>query len=794
MLKFLLSVIGLFFIQFGLIKTTIAQEYTISGYIEDAESGENLINANILDLRSQRGTTSNTYGFFSLTLPADSVEIRFSYVGYGTEYHSFYLDQDTTLSISMDPHIEGEEIEIRAERRSIQESPLMSTTNISGEMISQTPGLLGESDLMQTIELLPGVQSGTEGSSGMYVRGGGPDQNLILLDGVPIYNTSHLFGFFSIFNSHAIHDVDMYKGGFPARYGGRASSVLDITMVEGNRNEFQGDVGIGLAAADLTLQGPVFDDRTSFMISGRRSYIDVLAQPIITREEDVDRGGYYFMDFNAKLNHRISERNRLYLSMYGGDDRFFTELSIDSEGEEISQRDFLDLELGWGNLAGSLRWNHLFSNRLFSNLRLTYSRYEFDTGGTEIHETYQNDELQTREEFGIQYSSGIEDLALHYDFDYMPGSDHHIRFGGEIKANRFTPGAIQVRVEDGDDFFDNVDEVSDDAQTTFEYSLYAENEYSATDLWKIHYGLRHTGYFAGEQYYPTIQPRLSARRLLGEQWSVKASYAFMAQNVHLLSNNFVGLPTDLWVPVTEEAPPQTAHHVGAGVAGTIFNDNFEVSTEVFYKSMGGLIDYKEGAQFMGFSESWENNIETGGTGEAYGIEFFLQRTFGNTTGWIGYTLSKTTRRFDEINQGQPYPYKFDRRHDFSITLNHKLSDSWDISGTWVYGTGNAMTIPKSRYQRNMVGMPYDTGSNELIEYYGSRNSFREPAYHRLDLTFNHKRHLSRGERTLSLGAYNAYNRQNPFFIRLQDTPDGNRNAQQISLFPVIPAINYSFSF
>ncbi len=790
----IIKLLLILFIQTGFITYTSANDFTISGYIEDAESGENLMGANILDLNSGQGATTNDYGYFSFSAPADTVHLQISYVGYQTEEKKVYVDQDTTLNIELDPVIEGEEILIEAEEEPIEDSPQMSTSSVSGEMIDQTPGLLGESDVMQTIELLPGVQSGTEGSSGMYVRGGGPDQNLVLLDGVPVYNTSHLFGFFSIFNANAIHNVDLYKGGFPARYGGRASSVVDITMVEGNRNEFQGDGGIGLVASDLTLQGPIGDDRTSFMVSGRRSYVDVLARPFVRQEEEVDEGGYYFWDVNAKVNHRFSDRNRLYLSFYGGDDRFFTELDMDRPGDEMRYRDALDFDMGWGNYAASARWNHLFSNRLFSNLQLTYSRYGFDISATELQEVYENDELQSREEFGLEYTSGIEDLALNFSLDFTPGNNHHFRFGGSMKGNRFSPGAVQVDVDGEDGAIGDTDLESDETQDSFEYAVYAEDEYSVNEFWKLNYGIRHSGFLSDEKYYPSIQPRFSARRMLSENWSAKASYAYMVQHVHLLSNNFVGLPTDLWVPVTDDAPPQTAHHAAAGVAGTVFDKNLEVSAELFYKSMGGMIDYKEGAQFMGFGESWEDNVETGGIGEAYGLELFLQRNMGNTTGWIGYTLSRTTREFDEINDGEPYPYKFDRRHDFSVTLNHRFTESLDISATWVYGTGNAMTLPRQVYQRSQYGLPENTGNTEPIEYYGSRNSFREPAYHRLDLTLNHHRDRRWGERTFSIGAYNAYNRQNPFFIRLRDTPDGEREAQQISLFPVLPAINYSFSF
>lgn len=776
--------------MFSLSDFALAQRSTISGYVEDERTGESLFGVNIVDLNSQRGTTSNLYGFYSLSLPGDSVEVRFSYVGYEPQFHNFSLEKDTTIQVRLAHRTNMDEITIEADRVApIEERSQMSQIRVPVQMIKSQPALLGESDVIKTLQMLPGVQSGSEGSSGLYVRGGGPDQNLILLDGVPVYNASHLFGFFSVFNSDAISNVSLTKGGFPARFGGRSSSVLEINMKEGNNQEFRGEGGLGLVASRLTLEGPIGGDRTSFMISGRRTYIDLLMAPVISNQSDGDESfGYYFWDMNAKVNHRFSERSRLYFSIYGGDDHFYYK----DEYDYGNVTDTNDGDLSWGNITSALRWNYQFSNRLFSNITLIHSRYQFNIG-SETSTTERGGGQQFTDSFSIGYRSGIRDWGARIDFDYFPDPDHYIRFGGMATTHRFSPGALQFRDEDQGET-DITDILEPNEQNGLEYFLYAEDDYKVTDWLKLNFGLHHSGFYTDNTYYPSLQPRVSSVWDFYGGVAVKLSYAYMAQHLHLLTNTGIGLPTDLWVPVTNNVKPQRSHQIAGGLARSFMNGQYEISLEVYYKKMDGLIEYKEGAQFIGASDNWDEKVETGGVGWSRGIEFFLERSFGSTTGWIGYTLSRTDRQFKNLNSGDRYPYNYDRRHDLSLVVSHKLSDRIDIGGNWVYGTGNATTLPLATFRPNDTG-PQHFRSYGSLQYYGDRNSYRMRAYHRFDIGIQFHRTRRWGERTLSLDIYNVYNRKNPFFMYLHKDQDSQETVgRQVSLFPILPSISYNFKF
>lgn len=762
-----------------------AQRHTISGYVEDAKTGERLPGVSVLKTESRQGTTTNTYGFYSLTLPEGQHTISFQSMGYATVSLSLTLKKDTVINIPLEDEVTVlGEVQVSA-TRSQAEKVEMSSVELTAKQIKQVPAFLGEVDVLRVLQLLPGVQSGNEGTTGIYVRGGSPDQNLILLDGVPVYNASHLFGFFSVFNADAIKSVNLVKGGFPARYGGRLSSVIDISMKEGNMREFHGEGSLGLIASRLTLEGPIVKDKTSFMVSGRRTYIDVLAAPFMPEEE---RGGYYFYDLNAKINHKFSDKDRLYLSFYGGRDKFFAEQDDEffdgSSGSRLRIRNRFDL--GWGNATAALRWNHLFSPKLFMNLTATYSRYQFDV--QYLQEEMRNNQ---REFIGFRYLSNIEDYALKADFDYLPAPDHHIRFGSHTIFHTFRPGVLQSDNQTAQINFDTIINLSNIVNAV-ENFFYVEDEWAINYRWRVNAGLHYSQYFVNDAFYHSLQPRISGRFLISDRLSAKASYATMQQYIHLLSNTGIGLPTDLWVSSTDRVPPQWSQQFAAGLAWSPSSEAFDLSVEGYYKDMTGLIEYKQGASFSSISD-WQNNVEIGGRGWSYGAEVLLQRQKGNTTGWIGYTLSWTFRQFDAFNNGNPYPFRFDRRHDLSVVLNQKLGKKFDVGAVFVYGTGIATNIPIATYYGGASSFWGLGGSN--VEYFGDRNSFRYPAYMRLDFSANYTYKTSWGESTWNLSVFNALNRLNPFFLYI-DQPrfDQDKVVKQVSLFPIIPTLSYLFKF
>ena len=779
--------------------TSMAQQkFTISGYIEDAATGEKLIGANVFDPKSNSGTTSNTFGFFSLTIPKDSVYLAVSYIGYQTSYYRLYLDKDLAINIQLKDGTELEEIVVTAEQgERIEDKVQMSQIEVPIKQIQKLPALLGEVDILKTLQLLPGVQSGGEGTSGLYVRGGSPDQNLILLDGVPVYNVSHLFGFFSVFNADAIKSVTLTKGGFPARYGGRLSSVLEINMKEGNMKEFKGEGAIGTVFSKLTFEGPIIKDKTSFIISGRRTYIDVLAAPFITTglaAQNIDADvNLYFYDLNAKINHKFSDKDRLYLSAYLGDDIFRTTFTEDlRELGGFSTTAGLD----WGNVTSAMRWNRMWNNKLFSNTTVTYSRYKFNTAfGFEEISVNNNGGLD-RSAAALEYISGIEDYAGKIDFDYIPNPNHYIRFGAGVTNHTFTPGVSQAKITVG--AIDTVLNTGSQNTQANEFALYVEDDLKISTKFQANIGVHASAFAVDGKNYFSVQPRLGMLYHLPDNYSLKGSFATMTQFIHLLTNEGLGLPTDLWVPTTKDIVPEQSWQTGLGIAKT-FNDMFEVSVEGYYKEMKNLLSYIEGASFINEpgaeDEGWEARV-TQGDGRSYGAEFFMQKKTGDFTGWIGYTLSWTNRQFDDINGGEVYPFKYDRRHDFSIVAAYDITDKISASAVWVYGTGNAITLPESRhnafYPASYQGAlePY---WQTQVERADSKNGFRMDAYHRLDVAVEFHKKRKYWEETIVVGAYNVYSRLNPFFIN-DEFRFGERKFVQYGLFPLIPSLSYRFKF
>ena len=759
---------------------------TVSGYVEDASSSERLPGAAVYAPDRDAGTTTNRYGFFSLTLPRGTHRLAFRYVGYQPRLDTLALRRDTMLTVALAPaRLEGEAVVVEAERgERIEESTRMSTIGVPVEQIESLPALAGEVDVLKALQLLPGVKGGQEATSGLYVRGGGPSQNLILLDGVPVYNASHLFGFLSVFNSDAIQSVELTKGGFPARYGGRLSSVVEIGMKEGNQKEYAAQGSIGLLSSRLTVEGPIIEDRTSFMVSGRRTYADLVLKPLIPDEEGEPTA--YFYDLNAKVNHTFSPRDRVFFSVYTGEDRFGADFDEQSRNESG--------RLYWGNVTAALRWNHLFSDKLFSNTTLTFSDYDFNVNLEERLD--ESDDLTA----ALRYQSGVRDWGAQIDFDYLPAPDHYVRFGAAATVHQFNPGALsQVEV----DAASALDTTFSTSQTrALQMSAYAEDDVRLTSRLKVNAGLHASAFHLPERTYTSLQPRLSARYRLSDRWAMKASGATMRQYIHLLSNAGVGLPTDLWVPATERVDPQEAWQVAAGLTGTLNtlpfglgrgdgSERFEVSLEGYYKGMDELITYEPGAVFASPLGDWQDRVVTGGRGTSYGAEFFIHKKTGRTTGWLGYTLSWTDRQFEALNGGDPFAYRYDRRHDINVVLSHRLSDRLDLSATAVYNTGSAVTLPSAEFAS--VREPFGRvggGTN----YYDERNGFRMPAYHRLDLGARYYFSRAPNEHVLAVSVYNAYNHKNPFFLDLTTNDAGERELTGYTIFPVLPSIAYRFSF
>ncbi|MBI9063550.1 MAG: TonB-dependent receptor [Marinilabiliaceae bacterium] len=762
------------------------KQYTICGYVSDAGSGEKLINANVYEPKGLIGSVSNTYGFYSLTLPAGQYTIVYSFVGFETKRVNVDLNQDKEINITLAYAAAIDEVTVvgGAVNNKLDDTQ-MSKEVITMETVKSLPAFMGEADVIKTMQLLPGVQSGNEASSGLYVRGGGPDQNLILLDGVPVYNANHLFGFFSVFNTDAIKNLSLYKGGFPARFGGRLSSVVDIRMKEGNEKEFHGGVQVGLIASKFHLEGPIQKDKTAFHISGRRTYIDVLTRPLMPKD---NFGGYFFYDLNAKVNHKFSDRSRIYLSAYTGRDKAFAKYDESYSSGEESYHDKDKSHLYWGNITTALRWNYVFNNKLFSNTTVTYSQYKFNVENEAIHKV----DNKVVDDIHYKYKSGINDVSYKMEFDWYPSNAHEIKFGVNYIYHTFNPGVEAFRKKsDYEQPFNKT--FGDDEIYAHELNFFMEDNIQLSDRLKANLGLHFSGFNVENTFYTSLEPRISMRYVASDRITLKAAYSKMQQYLHLLSNSTIGMPTDLWVPVTEKIKPQMSHQYAIGAVYSPVK-KYTFSVEGFYKDMKNLIEYKEGASFFGSSVGWEDKVEMG-DGRSFGMEVLLKKESGKTTGWIGYTLSKSERQFERLNFGEWFPARHDRTHDLSVVMSHKFSDKIDIGATWVFGTGNAITLATHDIQplQGEADNDYDV-DNSSVPYFEHRNNYRMPDYHRLDFGVNFHKKKKRGTRTWNISVYNVYNRKNPFFLYVGNKDDGGKVLKQISLFPILPSISYTYKF
>jgi len=766
------------------------KKVTISGYVKDSASGETLLGANIYLKENLKGVTANAYGFFSLTVEPGEYTLVSSFIGYENLIQKIKLEKDMTINIELKKiSVQANVIDVSDDRsKQNTESTRMGTIELQMEDVKKLPVLFGEVDILKSITLLPGVQSSGEGNSGLYVRGGGPDQNLILLDGATVYNASHLFGFFSVFNGDAIKSVSLVKGGMPAQYGGRLSSVLDITMKEGNMRRWEVEGGIGAIASRLTIQGPVLKNKLAVIASARRTYLDLITKPFISSNSPFRGSGYYFYDANVKINYKISEKDRLYLSGYFGRDVF------SFKDAEIAFRS----SIIWGNATTTLRWNHLFNKKLFSNLTALFTDYKFEFDGNQ-------------NEFRFKLFSGIRDLGLKGDFNYYPASGHDVKFGFEYVNHRFKPSNVtfasqilDVKPPEPILYFSN------------EASVYASDDWDLNRRLRVNLGFRSTFYAFNGRFvryvkdelgatidtiyykknqlikpYFRTEPRFSARFLLGENTSIKASYTMNWQFIQLASRATVSLPFDVWLPTTEYVVPQLSQQVAVGFFQNFLEDMIETSMELYYKPMQNLIEFMDGADPAQTLNSNIDNTLVQGKGRAWGGEVFIRKNKGNWTGWIGYTLAWTNRTFPQLNNGKTFWAKYDRRHDLSVVINYDINRRFNASAVFVYATGNTLTLPQNLYFIE----------ERLVTEFAERNSYRFAPYHRLDLaaTYILSKPNSKLHSSLTFSIYNVYSRWNPFFIYYDSSgsfSDGTfkLKAKQVSLFPIIPSITWNFKF
>ncbi|WP_240312781.1 TonB-dependent receptor [Flavihumibacter solisilvae] len=764
------------------------QRFTLSGYIKDSLSGENLIGASIAVNGKGKGVYSNNYGYFSITLPEGPYDITITYTGYETMKYSVALDRDLVSNQFLRPRMTtNEEVVVYAKRKDGNvRNAQMGKFDLSISQVKSLPVVFGEVDILKTLQLLPGVRNAGEGNAGFYVRGGGPDQNLIMLDDAVVYNTGHLFGFFSIFNSDAIKNVSLIKGGMPAQYGGRVSSVLDIAMKDGNSNKFEAEGGIGTISSRLSIQGPIKKDKASFIVSARRTYIDVLMKPFVPKSSSFYGSGYYFYDLNTKVNYKFSDKDRIYLSGYFGRDVFTF---------KNNQRSF-SANIPWGNATATLRWNHLFHRKLFSNTTLVFNNYNFAFNGTQNN-------------LSFNVSSGIKDLTAKFDMDYYPAPRHKIRFGALYTYHTFKPNLVSGGS-------DSIDFKPNNAQRKYarETGIYIQDDWEISDRFQLGAGLRYSGftqvgrytvferdadgnkldsivYDKGEKVkrYGGLEPRATLRFSINESSSLKASVTRNYQYIHLVTNAGSTLPTDLWEPSTLRVKPQAAWQYAAGYFRNFHDNQFETSIELYYKKMDNQIEYREG-----YTPSLKDPEEefVFGDGWSYGTELFVRKNTGRLTGWIGYTLSWTWRKFPDLNDGDRYPARYDRRHDMSVVAMYELNPKWKLSSVFVYGTGNAMTLPERFYIVNGV----------LTQEYSRINHYRMPAYHRLDFAATYTPVPKKQRRLKSswvFSIYNVYSRMNPYFIYYDQTGSAYQGtlkveALQVSLFPIIPSVTWNFKF
>ncbi|WP_286862977.1 MULTISPECIES: TonB-dependent receptor [Sphingobacterium] len=753
-----------------------AQQTFLSGTIRDATTGKPLSGAIIKRVRDSIGTTTNPQGHYHIMLPKGAQQLTVSYIGYQQQTVTIEFQQHLAKDFALKPLANRiDEVVVSAkEKGEAIDDPQMSTVHLNMKDIKDVPVIFGEKDLVKTIQLLPGVQSGGEGSTNFHVRGGDGGQNLILLDQATVYNASHLLGFFSTFNSDAIKDVQLYKGGIPAQFGGRISSVLDISMLEGNKKQFSGEGGLGIVASRLNLEGPIVKDKSSFLFSARRSYADSFLK--LAKSKDMDKNSLYFYDLNAKLSFNLGKKTNLYLSGYHGKDR-------------LKYNDLF--HLFWGNTTATARLNHRFNDKISSNTSLIYSGFNYQSG-------------VSSEQIDFQVASNIRNVNAKQDFSYYANSNHTIRLGVSALAQSIRPANLSSGKNQ------SVNPTAIESQRGIDLGGYISHEWKATTNLSLQYGFHvHDFMVLGKRtfyqfdkngmpisekqdnsqiakHYINLEPRLSASLMLDERSSLKASYNRIVQNLHQLTNTTASLPTDQYVLSSLHIKPQRVDQAVLGYFRTFANKQYDFSVEAYYKRLGNQIDVRNGATLQ--ADAYFEGELLFGIGRAYGIEGHLRKNSGRLKGWISYTLSKSRRKFNGINEGKWFNARQDRTHDLAIVANYALSDSWTVSGTFAFNTGNAVTFPSGKYLVN----------GKSMFYYTERNGYRMPDYHRLDLsaTYTPNKTGKRFHSSWTIGIYNAYNRKNAYTIDFRENKDNPNltEAYKIVLFGIIPSVTWNFKF
>ncbi|HAH24563.1 MAG TPA: hypothetical protein DCL77_12570 [Prolixibacteraceae bacterium] len=769
-----------------------AQKHTLFGYIRDAKTGESLIGATLSVNDKGIGTTSNNFGFYSITIPDGKLRVRCSYIGYQTFVKEIELRSQTNLDIELEvKDLKLKEVVITDIRNNKVTNNEMGSQSMNMSAIRQMPAVMGESDLVKSLQLLPGIQATNEGTTNLSVRGGSFDQNLFLLDDAPVYNPSHALGFFSVFNTDAIKSVKVYKASFPAQYGGRLSSIVDIHMKEGNSKELSASGGIGLIASRLTLEGPIAKDKASFILSGRYSYAGLTANGAGLLGQSLGIKGLRdfsahneinFYDLNAKVNFKVNDKNHLFLSAYTGSDHFFY-YAIDDNSS-----------MDWGNITGTARWNHVFNSKLFSNTMLIYSKYDYSY-------------ILKDDARHFKWLANLQEMDVKTDFDYFLNPNNSLKFGISVENHHYFPGKVEPR-----DATSITKPFTLDKQRAVISTAYLNNEQRISDKIGLDYGLRYSAFFllgestvysyspemekldsvnysSGElvKFYQSLEPRFSMRYQLSENSSVKLSWSKTVQFQHLIGNSTVGLPSDVWVPASTYIKPQWANQTAIGYYHMLANNQYEFSIEAYYRKMHHVIDYRDNADLF-----LNPHVETqvlSGDGHSYGLEFYLEKKVGRMTGWLSYTLSKTDRQIDGINNDQPYSASYDKRHNLSLLLNYKLSPTWSASSIFKFTSGGFATIPEGTF--NYYGAAFN--------YYTNRNGYQLPAYHRLDLSFNYqsrKNEYRKWKTEWNFGIYNVYDRKNIFalFMRLDDQDFRISKGSKMYLYGITPFITFNFKF
>jgi len=767
---------NVFFIFFILYATSIlSQDISISGYIKDVNNGEAIIDAVVYDSLTYANTVTNEYGYYNLSIPKGDIHLRASYVGFKEYSQYLSLQKDTVINIVLEESILAA-VEVVGQKETSLSISKGNEISIPITELTQIPAIGGEADIFKSLSIFPGVSLGAEANSNLFVRGGTPDQNLILLDGVPVYNVSHIGGFLSVFNTDALKKVDLIKGGFPARYGGRLSSVVDIKMKEGNNKEFSGDFGLGLIASRLLLEGPIQKDKSSFMISGRTSYLGLIN---LFRNKEGQRNyfDYWLYDINAKVNFDLKKGN-LFFSYYSGTDNGLTRFSSDSsDNEELS---IIETSVKWGNTTASARYNYPINAKLFFKALVGYTQYKYNFSEFDSKTVFGTGTSLTTTS-NLKNNTKLSNLLANFNLDYTPTNNHYIKIGTGFSRQNFSlPDSTETLLSNiGDEFY-----------------CYIEDNIKINKIINANAGLRFSLYHTNETSYQNIEPRLSLTANLFPFLTLSTSYSYMSQYIHLLSNGGFGFPNDIWIPSTENVPEEHAHQYTFGISSKI-NKHINISVEPFYKKMDNLIDYKTNqSDLLSNINDWENQIDIGGIGEVYGIESLVKINFEDLSGYLSYTLSKNERTFENINQGITYPFVYDRRHDFSVFLNYKLNEQWWFSSTWIFQTGRRVTIP-------VAVMPFPGGENPAHVFSGRNNGVLDN-YHRLDLAINREKKTKRNNIFgWNLSIYNTYNNSNPSFLYVDEEPvfdeqgtfsHVEKEVKQVTLFSILPFVSIYLKF